>query len=459
MLSRIQKLNDVLADWIPPRNTWTPADEALYKPVDLFRVPLGEAQELQLKAIRYAFTRHYTHNKFYHNYCEAENVRPDDIKTSDDLDKIPLIPDTAYKQQASWKEMAHWIANLYTGDLPRIVIKGTNPTFDDVSTAFKAAGITILHSSGTSGKMTVIPKDTKTFKAIQYSGAKGCANLCYDAFVDHALMAIPNPARSGLAISLGMDVMVNQAKKTHYLFDIDMNAELTQRSMSGNAKPTDAAPSPAQGEVLKRVVARLVRCLEYINKTEETFFIASAPFMLLNMMSVLQKEGKSFDFGERGLIMTGGGWKMGGDARISNGGFRRQVTEVLGIPETHCCDCYSASEINAVLFECPEGHYRHVPHTHCKALVIDESFTPVGYGESGRFAFLDALAHSYPGFVVLGDEVRMLEHCPVCDRPGPVLESKIERAKGEEVRGCAEEVRRVISDTLASNANDAGFLE
>ena len=40
----------------------------------------------------------------------------------------------------------------------------------------------------------------------------------------------------------------------------------------------------------------------------------------------------------------------------------------------------------------------------------------------------------------------------VCDRPGPVLASEIERAKGEEVRGCAEEIRRVISDTIAADA-------
>jgi len=208
MQLRIKRLNEVLADWIPPRATWTPADEALYGPVDLFRVPLAEAQELQLKAIRYAFTRHYTHNRFYHNYCEEEGVRPEDIKTNDDLDKIPLIPDTAFKQQASWKDMAHWIANLYTGDLPQIVIKGANPTFDDVNEAFKAAGITIIHSSGTSGKMTIIPKDTKTFKAFQYAASKACANLGYDASVDHAFMAIPNPARSSLAMSLGMQVMV-----------------------------------------------------------------------------------------------------------------------------------------------------------------------------------------------------------------------------------------------------------
>ena len=42
----------------------------------------------------------------------------------------------------------------------------------------------------------------------------------------------------------------------------------------------------------------------------------------------------------------------------------------------------------------------------------------------------------------------MLEHCPVCDRPGPVLEPEIQRAPSEEMRGCAEEVRRIFAQTI-----------
>ncbi|MDD5779237.1 MAG: hypothetical protein PHU95_07290, partial [Candidatus Thermoplasmatota archaeon] len=73
-----------------------------------------------------------------------------------------------------------------------------------------------------------------------------------------------------------------------------------------------------------------------------------------------------------------------------------------------------------------------------------------GYNEWGRFAFLDPLAESYPGFIISGDKVLLLEHCPVCDRPGPVLEPEIKRARGEEMRGCAEEMRRVLSMDLGS---------
>ena len=93
----------------------------------------------------------------------------------------------------------------------------------------------------------------------------------------------------------------------------------------------------------------------------------------------------------------------------------------------------------------PEGHYLHIPITYLHPMVIDKDMNPVDYEEYGRFAFLDGTAYSYPGFIVSGDRVRMLERCPVCDRPGPVLEPEIKRAKGEEVRGCAEEVRRMLS--------------
>ena len=97
------------------------------------------------------------------------------------------------------------------------------------------------------------------------------------------------------------------------------------------------------------------------------------------------------------------------------------------------------------MLQCPEGHYLHVPYTVCKPIVLNEDLAPAQEGEPGRFAFLDALAGSYPGFIITGDQVRMFEHCPVCDRPGPVLEPEIRRAKGEEIRGCAEELRRTLA--------------
>jgi len=154
---RIKRLDERLARYIPPRETWTPAEEALHKPIDLYRVPVDEAQAMQLKAITYAFTRHYTLNDFYRKYCDMRGVTPDDVRTYDDLEKIPLIPDLTFKQHPSGEDFAHWIANIYTGELPTVVIESANPTFDDVINAFNAAGMMVAYSSGTSGRHTVIP--------------------------------------------------------------------------------------------------------------------------------------------------------------------------------------------------------------------------------------------------------------------------------------------------------------
>ena len=99
-------------------------------------------------------------------------VTPDDVRTYDDLEKIPLIPDLTFKQHPSGEDFAHWIANIYTGELPTVVIESANPTFDDVINAFNAAGLLVAYSSGTSGRHTVIPRDMRTYLNNQYADSK-----------------------------------------------------------------------------------------------------------------------------------------------------------------------------------------------------------------------------------------------------------------------------------------------
>jgi hypothetical protein len=192
----------------------------------------------------------------------------------------------------------------------------------------------------------------------------------------------------------------------------------------------------------------IIGWLERNDERRQRISIIGAPYLLHAVMDKLQGDGKSFDFGERGAVASGGGWKISEDARLSAGDFRQRVRDVLGIPENCCFDFYGMVEGNWFMIHCPEGHYLHLPNTWLKALALDKQLTPAGYGEWGRLAFLDGLANSYPGFIITGDEVCMYEHCPVCDRPGPVLDPEVKRAKGEEVRGCSEEVQRLFTQTL-----------
>ena len=93
--------------------------------------------------------------------------------------------------------------------------------------------------------------------------------------------------------------------------------------------------------MLQKIVDNSTQWVERYGKTEESIILIGPPFILLLVMDTLQKEGKSFDFGERGEIETGGGWKIYENKRIPRADFRRQVQDVLGIPETRCLDSYA----------------------------------------------------------------------------------------------------------------------
>jgi hypothetical protein len=370
-------------------------------------------------------------------------VTPDDIKGDDDLERIPLIPDLTFKSHPSGADLAHWIANIYTGELPTVEIEGANPTFDDVINAFNAAGMVVMYSSGTNGRPTVIPRDMKTYMRQQYAAAKSRTCMYNTMAVAHDLELYPKPALTNLAIGKSMAYKSEMYDDVRNALDFEISADLTLRAMT--AKEQDGGAPPSAIERQRKIVEVAIKWLKRYEKTTDSIEVGGGPFLILELLNALEREGTRFEFGDRGMIVTGGGWKVSEDERISAADFRKRVEKVLGIPEERCLGTYSMVEVNASMVTCPEGHYYHIPPTWLKPLVLDKSLMPAGYGEWGRFAFLDALAGSYPGFIISGDRVRMLEHCPVCDRSGPVLDQEVQRAPSVEMRGCAEELRRVLA--------------
>ena len=223
----------------------------------------------------------------------------------------------------------------------------------------------------------------------------------------------------------------------------EISADLVREAMQTNLK--GRVIRYAMKRETNKIIDRIINWLRKNDKEGNKISFIGAPFLLYFVMEKLEKDGEYFNFGNKGIIVTGGGWKIYEDKRISTEDFRRKVEEILGIPQELCLDLYGMVEGNGWMTQCPEGHYLHVPNTYYHVRVVDENGEDVAYGEKGRFAFLDGLAHSYPGFIVSGDEVRMYEECPVCHRSTPVLAPEVKRAKGSEMRGCAEEMRRVLS--------------
>jgi phenylacetate-coenzyme A ligase PaaK-like adenylate-forming protein len=404
---------------------------------------------MQMKAIKSAFVHHYNDNEFYHKLCTARGVSPVDVNTLDDLLKIPLIPDQTFKQYPQGKDFAYWVTAMSTGDMPQIVIKGANPTFDDVINAFNTQGMALTYSSGTSGRFTVIPRDQRTFLDAEYGLVKAIVSM-WTGWIDntHGYLLMPNPFKTNVFVGRVTSVYFDMVTPIEMAIDRKLTSKDVQTAMSGGQGLKGRLYAYMASRMQEKAIDKIIQWLEQHDKAGGNVSLIVTPYLLYFVMKKLQALGKSFDLGEHSLIVSGGGWKVRENMRLPVKEFRKLAYDVLGIPETCCFDCYAMVEGNAFMLHCPEGHYLHVPHTFFKPLIIDQNLEPVQYGEVGRFAFLDGLAGSYPGFIITGDEARMLEHCPACDRTGPVLEPEIHRAQGEEVRGCAEEVRRLFSQMV-----------
>jgi hypothetical protein len=80
--------------------------------------------------------------------------------------------------------------------------------------------------------------------------------------------------------------------------------------------------------------------------------------------------------------------------------------------------------------------------------VLDEDLEPLGFGKTGRWAFLDPVPMAYPGYIVTEDRVTLLESCPVCGRPGPVLKPPISRMAGQEEAGCSSMMKKLMEQEI-----------
>jgi len=431
--------NNCLKKLITPKESWNAVDKALFSSNSFFS-DYKNIQELMLPAIRYSFKHHYDNNVIYRKVCDLKGITPDKIKLKNDFDKIPLLPDTFFKDYPEDKRFLDWLKTIFTGSIPEAELKNSSPSHDEVIEVFNKKGINIMFTSGTSGRFSFIPRDNLSWNRVKYSAMKSVIELMIYDPDDSAVLLIPDPRQTNLTIAslFGIAYDLYYPKNINFALDIKITTQFLRmqrnEAIGLKEKIKAKALSKISPMVQKKSDSKIINVLKEMEKEGKKINIGGPPFWLDRIIERMKQGGRTANL-ESSQVLTGGGWKADEDKRTPEEKFRKKVEETLGIPENHFHDVYAMSECSSVFLSC-EKHYKHIPPV-IIPFVLDEELNPVGFNKFGRFAFIDPLPTSYPGFIITGDQVKLLEHCPGCNRQGPVLDVEVTRLPGSEGRGCA----------------------
>jgi hypothetical protein len=315
--------------------------------------------------------------------------------------------------------LVEWLQRVSTG-VPSVDLTGL-AGIGDWRARLRQAGMFLSFSSGTSGRMSFVPRDLATFRALAGNGAHyadpSMPMIGFDCLV-------LGPRGDGIGLLDAGNGLARAAVRSHFLFD----QALTADAVRGGAGWIDRTR-------IEEADTAAVTFLQDAARDEHPVLVFGAPFQVRRFCARVLGGNDRVTLPKGSLLVTGGGWKTFAGERLTRGQLLDVVRDALAISPERCLDSYSTAEINASLTTCRAGRY-HVPPL-LEAVVLDEALTGVpGQAGQGLLGFLDPFAGSYPGFVITGDRATLAFGKCECGRGGAFLDGEIERAPGAEIRGC-----------------------
>ncbi len=345
------------------------------------------SSEIFLEAMRDCTQHHINNNEFFNKYSKESNFKPEDLKTEDDLKKIPVIHANFFKKYEVLSIDRSEIAEYAT-------------------------------SSGTSGQKSQMFFDSDSFEfgnsmvknEFRYFGFLSDEPTNYLLFTYEPAQSSKNLGTAKTDIGLLSYAPVNQT-----FFALRYN---------GNGHDFD--------------VYGTIKALEEYEEQGLPVRIFGFPSFLYFTVRQMKESGhRPLQLNPNSMTLLGGGWKGYADKQIQKSELYAMVEEMLGIPSENCRDGYGSTEHSVPYFECPNHHF-HIP-VYSRMLIRDvKTLEPLPYGKAGFANFITPHLLSVPAVSVLMGDMAVL-HDPKecgCGINTPFMEI-LGRAGTSKAKSCA----------------------
>lgn len=338
-----------------------------------------------------------------------------------------------------WQLLSAWLDTLSTCDVTQVDVAGVRD-LDEWIDRLSDAGITVVASSGTTGKHSFITLNEHDFEHIRatqiatFEVVPGAGHPNGRPFASLGPMSAPPLLEARRRIlPVNADVLTYNRVRLAENFEF---SRVRANMANGTATPNQMADMEAR---LRARTARLAADLDVL--AEKIFARRAEPQTIVGMVGMfwrLLEWGKAAgipdgSFHPDTLVVMNGGLK---GLRVPDD-YRKQFARFFGKISTP--KIYGMTELSSAMPICEAGIY-HVP-PRIIALILDEAGErlvdpdPDGH-VTGRFAAFNLLVEGHWGGVISGDKItaNVSAKC-ACGRPGPVIEEQIVRYSELSVAG------------------------
>lgn len=345
-----------------------------------------EHKELFTKALKEELCFHYQHNDAYRQFCQRKNFNPELFTGV--LEKLPPVAVSVFKELGE---------NLRS--VPQEEVKIS------------------LQSSATSGKPSTVVVDKTTAKR----QAKAMVRVMKEfigadrkPFVVVDVSPQPENFQFLGARYAAIGGYLNFASEVAYALELDQQG----------------IASFQEQKIEQYIQSQL---------NNDPMVVFGFTYILFSyVVKTLSAKNSSLKLPKGSKIIHIGGWKKLESEKISKQEFNAKVAEAFGIEEEDVIDIYGFTEQMGLNYpDCSCG-YKHTP-AYSEVLVRDPATREVlPSGKEGLLEFISPIQHSYPGNVVLTDDLGTVntEACPA-GREGTRFKV-VGRLKKAEIRGCGD---------------------
>lgn len=358
-------------------------DELLsFQPYDYSK----EQQESFLDALKEELTYHYDNNDMFRQFCDRKGFNPH--SGISDIESIPPVAVSVYKE---------------LGGMLNSVPK------EDVSFS--------LQSSATSGRPSTITVDKTTSKRQAKAMVKVVGEFIGKERKPFLIMDIdPTSANRHLlgARFAAVTGYLKFANKVGYFLNTDENGV-----------------SYFDVEAMRDFLAGL-------DPDKPVVLFGFTYILYQNVLKAITESEIDIKLPNGSKIIHIGGWKKLESEKISKDLFNKRIAGIFGLQPEDVIDIYGFTEQMGLNYPDCKCGFKHAS-AYTRVIVRDPSTRDVlPAGKEGMLEFVSPIPHSYPGNVVLTDDIGFTDdgECPY-GRSGQRFKI-VGRLKKAEVRGCGD---------------------